>query len=105
MIDKVIGMPPLEEPMEVCQSCVDGKHHRNSFPSSINFKATKPLELVYGDIRGPITPSTLGGSRYFLLLIDDYSRLIWVSMLKKKSEAFQASRSSKNLLRRKRRPS
>ena len=71
-MDKVTGIPPLQEDMEVCWSCIAGKQRKNSFPSSVNFRAHKPLKLVYVDIFGPITPSTLEGSRYFLLLIDDY---------------------------------
>ena len=39
------------------------------------------------DICGPISPSTLGGSTYFLLIVDDFSRLMWVSILKSKSDA------------------
>jgi hypothetical protein len=33
---------------------------------------------------------TQGGARYFLTCYDDYTRRIWVCLLKKKSEAFQA---------------
>ena len=50
---------------------------------------------MYGDICGPITPFTLGGSTHFLLLIDDYPRLIRVSMLKRKLEAFLAFKKCK----------
>ena len=97
MAEKVIGMPSLQEPMQVCRSCISRKHQRSFFPSSSRYRSTKHRELVYGDICGPITPSTLGGSRYFFLLIDDYSRLIWVSMLKNKSEAFQVFKNFKEL--------
>ena len=51
------------------------------------FRANAPLELVFADIRGPISPPTLGGSHYFLLIVDDYSRLMWVTMMKRKSQA------------------
>ena len=49
------------------------------------------------DICGPISPPTLGGSQYFLLIIDDYSRLTWVAMLQCKSDAFEAFKRFKNL--------
>ena len=49
------------------------------------------------DICGPLTPTTLGGSRYFLLIIDDFSRLTWVSMLQCKSDAFEAFTHFKSL--------
>ena len=51
------------------------------------FRANAPLELVFSDICGPISPPTLGESQYFLLIMDDYSRLMWVAMMKFKSQA------------------
>ena len=48
------------------------------------------LELIHGDLCGPITPSTPGGNKYFLLLVDDYSRMMWVYMIKTKEEALTA---------------
>lgn len=41
------------------------------------FRASKTLKLVHADHRGPITP-TSAGNKYFLLLVDDYSRWMWV---------------------------
>jgi hypothetical protein len=41
----------------------------------------KQLELVHGDLCGPITPTTTGGRCYFLLLVDDASRFMWVVLL------------------------
>ena len=83
----VKGLPLISAPDHVCRSCMAGKHHRSPFPQASHFRAMKPLELVYMDICGPITPSTLGGSRYYLLIVDDFSHLMWVSMLKLKSDA------------------
>jgi hypothetical protein len=34
-----------------------------------------------------VTPATLGGQRYFLLLVDDLSRYMWVVVLRSKGEA------------------
>ena len=36
---------------------------------------------------GHITPKTPGGCSYFLLVVDDYSRYMWVEMLKTKDQA------------------
>ncbi|KAL8133113.1 hypothetical protein AgCh_008540 [Apium graveolens] len=52
--------------------------------------AKKALELVHGDLYGPITPETSGGNRFFLLLVDDYNRATWVFLLKAKDKAFEA---------------
>jgi transposase InsO family protein len=47
---------------------------------------------VHGDLCGPVTPDTLGGRRYFLLLVDDLSRYMWVVVLGRKGEAADAIR-------------
>lgn len=64
-----------------------GKQRRASFPQTAKFRATKKLELVHGDLCGPISPPTPGGKRYFLLLVDDHSRYIWLTLLASKDEA------------------
>ena len=42
--------------------------------------------MVHGDLCGPITPATPGGKQYFLLLVDDKSRYMWVALLAAKSD-------------------
>jgi hypothetical protein len=38
----------------------------------------RDLELVHGDLCGPIALSTARGNKYFLLLMDDLSWYMWV---------------------------
>ena len=38
---------------------------------------------------GPMRTKGLEGESYLMLLVDDYTRMTWVSFLKKKSEAFE----------------
>jgi transposase InsO family protein len=45
---------------------------------------------VHGDLCGPVTPATPGGRRYFLRLVDDLSRYMWVVVLGSKGEAANA---------------
>jgi transposase InsO family protein len=52
-----------------------------------SFRAEKGLELVHVDLCGHITPKTLGGASYFLLVVDDHNRYMWVEMLKTKDQA------------------
>lgn len=66
------------------------KQTRKGFPQQAEFHAKKPLELIHGDLCGPITPNTPAGNMYILLLVDDYSRVMWTYLLKNKSEAFEA---------------
>jgi transposase InsO family protein len=44
---------------------------------------------VHADLVGPTTTKGLKGERYFMLLVDDYTRMIAVCFLKNKSEAFE----------------
>jgi hypothetical protein len=53
------------------------------------YRAEKPLDLVHADLCGKIKPSTVGGKNYFLLIVDDHSRFMWVEFLTSKDEAFK----------------
>ena len=55
---------------------------------STSYRAAEVLELVHGDLCGPITPSTAGGNRYIFVLIDDHTGYMWSILLKEKGEAF-----------------
>ncbi|GJZ10491.1 retrovirus-related pol polyprotein from transposon TNT 1-94 [Tanacetum coccineum] len=46
------------------------------------------LELVYSDV-GQAPVLSLGGAKYFISFIDDYSRRCWVYPIKKKSDVFK----------------
>ena len=87
--EMVRGLPNINFSGRLCRNCVAGKHSLSTFLSASSFRATRRLELIYGDICGPITPSTIGGRRYYFLLVDDFTRIMWVFFLKKKSKAFQ----------------
>ena len=53
-------------------------------------RAEEPLGLVHVDLCGPITPSSVSGNNYFMLLIDDCTRWCTVYMLKSKDQAVEA---------------
>lgn len=42
------------------------------------------LDLVQGNIYGPITPATPADRCYFLLLVDDLSYYMWLTLLTRK---------------------
>jgi hypothetical protein len=74
----VRGLPHIDHANELCEACLAGKQRRLPFPQKAHYRAQKPLELVHGDLCGPIMSPTPGGRRYILLLIDDHSRfMIW----------------------------
>jgi hypothetical protein len=93
----VRGLPQLTQVDQVCEACVAGKHRRTPFPEQARRRATNAIELVHGDICGPVTPPTPSGNNYFLLLVGDMSRYMWLVLLPSKDYAaaaiknFQAS--------------
>lgn len=46
------------------------------------------LDLMHSNICGPMQTFFLGGAKYFIYFIDDYSRYTYVYHLKQKTEAF-----------------
>jgi hypothetical protein len=86
----VKDLPKISKPYDsVCKPCQIGKLTRTQFKSK-NFPSTeKPLQLVHMDLCGPSRKEGTGKENYFMLIIDDYSRLTWVAILKEKSEAFK----------------
>lgn len=72
---------------EVCETCLEGKLARKPFPSVVDRKAKKILDIVHTDLCGPFNNVTPSGNRYFMSLIDDYSRFAVIYLLKEKSEA------------------
>jgi transposase InsO family protein len=85
------GVPKITHPEQVCHGCLAGKQTRKAFPYTTSFRADKPLQLVYVDWCGPITPATPAGNNYFMLLVDDFSRWMCVYMLKSKDQASDVS--------------
>jgi transposase InsO family protein len=88
----VRGMPLISQVEQVCEACLAGKHRRAPFPRQVMARTTRPLELLHGDLCGPITPATPSGNRYILLLVDDYSRYMWLTLLPSKDGAALAIR-------------
>lgn len=94
----VKGLPLIEKPERVCEGCILGKQHRESFPAGKSTRAKAPLEIIHSDLCGPMQTPSIGGSFYFLTFIDDYSRKQWVYFLKQKNEVFDLFRQFKNLV-------
>jgi hypothetical protein len=57
------------------------------FPKQANFRAEGCLDLVHGNVCGPIMSARHDGRCYFLLLVDDFTRYMWVVLLAGKGDA------------------
>nr|GEW88070.1 Gag-Pol polyprotein [Tanacetum cinerariifolium] len=70
-----------------CKYCVINKQHRLKFKVS-NSRSVFVLELVHSDVwQAPV--QSLGGAKYFVSFINDYSRRRWVYLIKKKCDVFE----------------
>lgn len=65
----------IKPPLTPCEPCVFGKKTFASFQQSFE-RASRPAELVHFDTFSALSPS-LRGSRYGLLLVDDYSSTLF----------------------------
>ena len=84
----VDGIPSINDPNKLCDSCLLGEHAMRSFPEKTTLRTSKPLQLVHTDVCGPIDPPSFGKRKYFLLFIDDLSRKTLIYFLKQNFEVF-----------------
>jgi hypothetical protein len=59
----VRGLPSFDHVEQFCDVCVLMKQRRLPFPQQSSFRAKERLELIHGDLCGPVTPATPGGRR------------------------------------------
>ncbi|GJU73539.1 putative RNA-directed DNA polymerase [Tanacetum coccineum] len=70
-----------------CDICHKAKQTREPFPLS-EHKTTNIGDLVHLDLWGPYKVVSKDGFRYFLTIVDDYTRGVWIYLLKTKDEVF-----------------
>jgi hypothetical protein len=63
--DMVKGLPLIEKPERICEGCIFGKQHRESFPVGKSYREKAPLEIVHSDICGPMQTPSIGGKYLF----------------------------------------
>ncbi|CAI7856253.1 unnamed protein product, partial [Closterium sp. NIES-54] len=80
------SLPPLPQgPGPTCVPCVEGR--QRAAPHSSQFPPTKaPLQTLHMDVWGPARVSGQDHERYFLLVVDDYSRYTSVFPLRSKGD-------------------
>ncbi|KAL3700258.1 hypothetical protein R1sor_018280 [Riccia sorocarpa] len=89
----VTGLPnTLPVLSDICPCCQAGKSSCEHLPDHSEHRATEPLQLVHSDVWGPAPHKTLGGGRYFVSFIDDYSRKGWLYILSEKSQVYDTFR-------------
>ena len=84
-LNKAVKIPTT---MEICEVCATTKM-TNQIRKELNPHKLTRLALVQFDIAGPF-PKSLRGNRWFLLIIDSYTRRNWIICFAKKSDAIAA---------------
>ncbi|POW22754.1 hypothetical protein PSHT_00941 [Puccinia striiformis] len=70
-----------------CEACRLSKSTRLPYLGKLPV-STHPLQYIYMDLSGKITPATIGGASYYFKITDAFSSFKYVYILKSKSDAF-----------------
>ena len=74
--------------LNFCEHCVVGKKTRVKFGTA-NHDTREILEYVHSDVWGPTKTASIGGSHYFVIFVDDFSRRVWVYTMRAKDEVLE----------------
>jgi hypothetical protein len=84
--EHILGLTNVHfEKDRVCSACQAGKQVGTHHPHKNIMTTDRPLELLHMDLFGPIAYISIGGSKYYLVIMDDYSRFTWIFFLQEKS--------------------
>ena len=84
--EHVIGIPNLKLKQDsLCGACQKGKQAKNAFRTKTYHSTDGILQLLHMDLFESSKPSK-GGSKYGLVVIDDFSCFTWVIFLRTKDK-------------------
>ena len=92
------NLPPIQVYDDVCDACLLGELHRQHFPIEKAWRAREKLELVHTDLCSPMRTLFLSENKYFILFIDDFTRMTWVYFLRQKSNVLHVFKKFKSLV-------
>jgi hypothetical protein len=85
----VRGLPKLKYQKDlVCAPCKHGKMVASYHPPLTSVMTERPCELFHMDLVGPARVCSAGGKWSVLVIVDDYSRYVWVFFLADKGKTF-----------------
>lgn len=79
-----IGLKRMNH-LSPCDVCHRAKQTREPFPLS-DHKTESIGDLIHCDVWSPYRVVSKEGFKYFLTIVDDFSRAVWVYLLKSKTE-------------------
>ena len=72
----------------VCGPCHLGKQTKSTHPKLNVDPTSHLLELLHVDLMGPMRTESMGGKRYIMVVVDDFSKYSWVEFLRENLEAY-----------------
>ena len=73
--ESVLGMPKISRVNNVmCEPCQLGKQMKAKHPGTQTFTTSRPLKLLHLDLICPTITESLGGKRYIMVVVDDFTR-------------------------------
>ncbi|GFR00853.1 retrovirus-related Pol polyprotein from transposon TNT 1-94 [Trichonephila clavata] len=89
LLDAVRGLPKLKRQLNFeCESCRLNKYKRVSFQSIECTRSKAPLYLLHCDVWGPANVIGNRGIKYYLSVLDDYSRRMFIFPICHKSDTY-----------------
>jgi transposase InsO family protein len=96
--EHILGLTNVHfEKDRICSLCQAGKQVGVHHPHKNIMTIERLLELLHMDLFRPIAYISIGGSKYCLVIVEDYSRFTWLFFLQEKS---QTQETLKRFLRR-----
>jgi len=86
--DMILEVPKLKIPHKVCDTCLICKQPITAFNYSTAHRSKEILNVVYSNVCGPLEVPSLGRNKYLISFVDEFSRKIWLYLIKAKSDAF-----------------
>ena len=86
--ESVLGISKLSKMSNVvCGPCQLGKQTKAKHPGTQTSATSRPLELLHLNLIGPTRIESLGGKRYIMVVVNNFTRYTWVIFLRSKFDA------------------
>ena len=67
-----------------CEVCRFSKHSHTHYIQP--YMSSHPFSLIHSDVWGASRIKNINGTRWFVIFVDDHTRLTWLFLMKEKSE-------------------
>ena len=84
----VRGIPQVEFTKDgLCDACQKEKQIKASFRKKLDSTIEEPLQLLHMNLFRPVNVLFISRRRFFLVIVDNFSKFSWTYFLKSKDEA------------------